>query len=209
MEALIENKKSGKFIFQDGSKVFFTSDTHFGHENIIKWCNRPYSSVEEMNESLIENWNSTVEPDDTVFHLGDFAFGGAELWKEVLTRLNGKIYLILGNHDEKNFRESYREYFEGISWQMKLRIEGRSIYLNHCPFLCYGGSYRTPENAVWQLHGHTHEMQGENLGEDYPRLQYRFPYQYDVGVDFNNYKPISFTELCKKIEKKVHEYSLG
>jgi calcineurin-like phosphoesterase family protein len=55
---------------------------------------------------------------------------------------------------------------------------------------------------VWQFHGHTHEMQGENLGEDYPRLQYRFPFQYDVGVDFNDYRPISFTEICKKIREK-------
>ena len=94
-------KKSGNFIYPDGNKVYFTSDTHFGHENIIKWCRRPYSSVEEMNEKLIENWNSVVGPDDIVFHLGDFAFGGSGLWKEVLSRLNGKKYLIIGNHDEK------------------------------------------------------------------------------------------------------------
>ena len=208
MEALIENKKSGKFIFEDGSKVFFTSDTHFGHENIIKWCNRPYSSVQEMNEALIENWNSTIGPEDTIFHLGDFAFGGSGLWKDVASKLNGKKHLIVGNHDEKNLKDGFRYLFESINWQLKIRVENRAIYLNHVPFLCYGGTYRSPESAVWQFHGHTHEMQGENLGEDYPRLQYRFPFQYDVGVDFNNYKPISFTELCKKIEKKVYEYSL-
>jgi calcineurin-like phosphoesterase family protein len=202
---LIHDKKSGEFIYPDGSKVFFTSDTHFGHKNIIEWTRRPFDNVEEMNETLIENWNSVVGPDDVIYHLGDFAFGGSSLWKDVCSRLNGKKYLIIGNHDEKNLKDGFRVYFEDILWQAKLRVEGRSIYLNHFPFLCYGGTYRRPEDAVWQFHGHTHEMQGENLGEDYPRLQYRFPFQYDVGVDFNDYKPISFTEICEKIEKKIQE----
>lgn len=202
---LIHDKKSGDFTYPDGSKVFFTSDTHFGHKNIIGWTRRPFDSIEEMNEALIKNWNSVVGEDDVIYHLGDFAFGGSSLWKDVCSRLNGKKYLIIGNHDEKNLRNGYRDYFEDILWQAKLRIEGRSIYLNHFPFLCYGGTYRKPEDVVWQFHGHTHEMQGENLGEDYPRLQYRFPFQYDVGVDFNDYKPISFTEICKKIEKNIQE----
>lgn len=206
MAATIDNKKSGEFIHPDGSKVFFTSDTHFGHSNIITWCNRPFKDVHEMNEALIENWNSTVGPDDVIYHLGDFAFGGSGFWKSIVERLNGKKYLILGNHDEKNIRDGFKVYFEGgIHWQQKIRVEGRAIYLNHCPFLCYGGTYRSESDIVWQFHGHVHEMQGKNLGEDYPRLQYRFPFQYDVGVDFNDYKPISFTEICKKIEQKNQE----
>lgn len=206
MAATIDNKKSGEFIHPDGSKVFFTSDTHFGHSNIITWCNRPFKDVQEMNEALIENWNSTVGPDDVIYHLGDFAFGGSGFWKSIVERLHGKKYLILGNHDEKNVRDGFKAYFEGgIHWQQKIRVEGRAVYLNHCPFLCYGGTYRSESDVVWQFHGHVHEMQGKNLGEDYPRLQYRFPFQYDVGVDFNDYKPISFTEICKKIEQKNQE----
>lgn len=69
--------------------TFFTSDTHFGHANIIRFCKRPFENVEEMNEALIENWNKVVSDDDTVFHLGDFAFGGSNVWKEIIPRLKG------------------------------------------------------------------------------------------------------------------------
>lgn len=84
--------------------VWFTSDTHFWHENIIRFCNRPFSSIQEMNEELIRRWNETVPEEGVVFHLGDFAFGGAKEWNEVMFRLNGKIYLILGNHDMKQMK---------------------------------------------------------------------------------------------------------
>lgn len=99
----------------DGDKVFFTSDTHFNHANIIDFCKRPFGSVEEMNEALIANWNRVVSKDDIIFHLGDFCFGGSEVWNSILDRLNGKIYLILGNHDIQNFRPSYFERFEHVA----------------------------------------------------------------------------------------------
>jgi calcineurin-like phosphoesterase family protein len=98
--SLFQNKFSGE-------NLFFTSDTHFFHEGIIKFCNRPFESVEEMNETLIRNWNETVPKDGTVFHLGDFAFGGWREWMSAYNRLNGKIYLILGNHDLKNAKQGF------------------------------------------------------------------------------------------------------
>ena len=79
----------------DASKVFFTSDTHFYHGNIIRFCNRPFKDVEVMNETIISNWNNTVRQDDIVFHLGDFCLGGSAEWTKILDRLNGKIYLII------------------------------------------------------------------------------------------------------------------
>ena len=93
-----ESKMNYKF---DGSKVYFTSDTHFYHSNIIGFCKRPFKNVEDMNETLIENWNRVVSQDDIVFHLGDFCMGGSHEWTKILNRLNGKIYLTLGNHDLK------------------------------------------------------------------------------------------------------------
>ena len=82
------------------SKIYVTSDTHFSHANIIKYCNRPYSSIEEMNQSLVENWNSVVNKNDLVIHLGDFAWGRTiQSIKQHLDKLNGNKILILGNHD--------------------------------------------------------------------------------------------------------------
>lgn len=74
-----------------GENLFFTSDTHFYHESIIRFCNRPFETVEEMNETLIQNWNDTVPADGIVFHLGDFAFGGSKEWNGILDRLNGQM----------------------------------------------------------------------------------------------------------------------
>ena len=174
--------------------TFFTSDTHFGHANIIKLNNRPFSNVEEMNEKLVENWNSVVSDNDTVFHLGDFAFGGSTLWNSIIPRLKGKIYLIIGNHDRKNLRQGYMDKFVAVVPQMQIQIEKKSIYLNHYPFLCYGGTYRNPEDTVWQLFGHVHSGPG-STGADVERLKYLFPTQYDVGVDNNDYKPVSFQQI--------------
>lgn len=154
-----------------------------------------------MNEKLIENWNKVVPENGTVFHLGDFAFGGSALWNSIIPRLNGRIYLILGNHDRKNIRQGYIDKFVDVVPQMQIDIEGRSIYLNHYPFLCFGGSYRD-ENAVWQLFGHVHSGPHSG-GLDCDRLGVLFPYQYDVGVDNNNYTPISWSEVKIKIQNQI------
>lgn len=86
------------FNFDSGNNLFFVSDTHFFHKNIIDFCNRPFSSVEEMNEAIINNWNNVVSPNDYVFHLGDFCFGGSPAWDKCLDSLNGRKFLVLGNH---------------------------------------------------------------------------------------------------------------
>lgn len=185
----------------DGSKVYFTSDTHFNHANIIGFCNRPFKNVEEMNEALIENWNRVIGDDDIVFHLGDFCLGGSAEWTKVLDRLNGKIYLIMGNHDMKNLRQGYTNRFELITMQMHIEIGKQKIYLNHYPFLCYGGAYKD----TWQLFGHVHTS-NNNTGKDKSRLEYLFPTQYDVGVDNNDFTPVSFEQVKNIIKKQVEDY---
>lgn len=191
---------SEKKIKYSPDHTFFTSDTHFGHANIIRFCNRPFQNVEEMNEVLIENWNKVVSKDDTVFHLGDFAFGGSSVWNSIIPRLNGHINLIIGNHDRKNLRQGYMSYFDMVVPQLQIEIEDTSIYLNHYPFLCYGGSYR----GVWQLFGHVHSGPGAD-GLDISRLRVLLPTQYDVGVDNNNFTPISYREVKNKIEAQKNE----
>ena len=149
-----------------------------------------------MNEELIKRWNEKVKPSDIIFHLGDVVFGGSELWNRIMPQLNGHKILILGNHDEKNFREGYTKYFETISYQLKLSIEKYSIYLNHYPFLCFAGAYRNPKTI--QLYGHVHS--GPNsFGLDTDRLKNCFSSQYDVGVDNNNFYPISWEEVKQKV----------
>lgn len=180
-------------------QVYFTSDTHFGHENIIRYCNRPFRNAEEMNAELIRRWRETVPEDGIVFHLGDFAHGNARLWNDILSALTGRKYLILGNHDMKALRQGYMGRFEHVAQQMTIRVGGQAIVLNHNPFLCYGGSYRD----VWQLFGHVHSGLASHTGLDHPRLKMLFPLQYDVGVDNNDFRPISFAEVKAKIEGQV------
>ena len=183
--------------FEKAERLFFTSDTHFGHRNIIKYCQRPFSCIEEMDDALIANWNRVVGKDDIIFHLGDFAMGGSAEWSRLLQKLNGKIYLILGNHDLKTIGAGFSR-LEGVAMQMLINVKGQIIYLNHYPFLCYGGAYRN----TWQLYGHVHTCPA-NRGLDVPRLKMLMSMQYDVGVDNNNYRPISFEQVKKIIRNQI------
>ena len=139
-------RRKGVIKFSRDEKVWFTADTHFGHRNILKYCCRPFFDVEEMNETLINNWNRVVGEDDVVFHLGDFSVGGAAEWTSLLDRLNGRIFLVLGNHDMNNVDQGFMKRFEEVSMQMLISVGKKRIYLNHYPFLCYGGAYR----ETWQ-----------------------------------------------------------
>ena len=189
------------------SEVFFTSDTHFGHSNIIKYCARPFDTTNNMDEALINNWNAKVPKDGIVYHLGDFAWGSINYWEKIREQLNGEIILIYGNHDEKylNNKRMYKLFKEVIP-QKKIWINKIPIYMNHYPFLCFGGSYKGL-GATWQLFGHVHSNPRSEEGLDHKRLVNCFPTQYDVGVDNNNFTPISFDELHSYINNR--QMSLG
>lgn len=196
--------------FNDGEKIYFTSDTHFNHENIIKFCNRPYNSVAEMNNDMIEKWNNKVPKDALVFHLGDFAYGKFADTKEIRDKLNGKIILIKGNHDWKNNASSPTQekiLFENVYNQLLIKIDKRYVYLNHYPFLCYAGTYSDVENQYYQLFGHVHSRkQIQTIGKDDERLKYLFPTQYDVGVDNNDFTPLSWSDVDNIISYQVNYY---
>lgn len=167
--------------------MFFTSDTHFGHRNIIKYSNRPFASVEEMNEVLIQRWNEKVGPKDEVYHLGDVAFATSEKQtKEILDRLNGKIYLIKGNHEKLAL--TYRQRFEWIKDYHELKIKDDSfergrqkVILFHYAIREWNGKYR----GTYQLYGHSHG----NLPDD-PHAQ-----AFDVGTDCHDYYPLAWEEV--------------
>lgn len=189
---------------KDANNVFFTSDTHFNHQNIILYCNRPFDTIEEMNEKLVQNWNEKIPVGSTVFHCGDFALGGSEAWNKILPRLNGQIHLILGNHDIKNFRQGYASSFASVQEQLTIDIGKKRLILTHFPLLCYHGTWGTEQNC-WNIHGHVHLCKNEfdNSGKDFERMKLTFPTQYDVGVDLNDYAPISFEELKERIEYQI------
>ena len=129
-------------------KIFAISDTHFGHSKIIEYCNRPFANVEEMDQKLIKNWNETVSNNDIILHLGDFALCGKERIKEIVSKLNGKKILILGNHD--NYSEQfYRD--AGFHTVSRFPILYNDFYLlSHAPLTL---SDKLPYASIY---GHVH-----------------------------------------------------
>lgn len=162
--------------------VWFTSDTHFGHANVIRYSSRPFAGVEEMDEALITNWNSVVRPGDRVYHLGDFAFCRPERAAGIVGRLTGQKYLVFGNHDKRlredaGFKSSWiwARDLEGIT------VADQRIVLCHYAMLTWNQSHR----GAWMLHGHSHGT----LREDPHSLR------IDVGVDPMGYHPVSFDRV--------------
>ena len=189
-----------KWIIPNNEKVFLTSDTHFSHNKIIEFCKRPFSSVEEMDNTLINNWNKVVPKDGIVFHLGDFCFKGSQRWKQLFEQLNGKIILIKGNHDER-MQDSILNNFLHVTYQMRVQYKGKWIYLNHYPFACYSETYRP--DKTYQFHGHTHLNNRENSGKDVEICKGLFKTQLDVGVDNNNFYPITFDKALQQVENQL------
>lgn len=111
--------------------IYFIADTHFNHENIIKYCDRPFSNAKEMNEYIIQKWNSVVKEDDIVYHLGDVGFGTTEMLKKLISRLNETKILLRGNHDFKRGVNGWKEV--GFSEVYKKRIELGNLILTHEP----------------------------------------------------------------------------
>jgi len=163
-------------------KIFFTADTHFGHSNIIKYLNRPFVDVNDMNDTLIKNWNKVVPKDGIVYHLGDVGF--FDFWDNVetfLSNLNGKIRLIKGNHDWKYDWFSCLNYVKSLD---TIVINGLPIVLCHYAMKIWDRKHY----GALHLFGHSHgTVQGE-------------PRSMDVGVDSNNFTPISYKQVLDKLE---------
>lgn len=187
---------------KDAEKIFFTSDTHFQHINIIKYCRRPFKDIEENDEEIIRRWNKKIPEDGTVFHLGDVAFGDSKKVDKILKRLNGKIYLIIGNHDWRRIVNEHAWRFEIMTQQINMKIGKRHIILNHYPMLTFSGAWRGTD-ATYQLFGHVHTSPYTDEGLDQQRMKYLFTSQYDVGVDNNNFTPVSWTEVSQIINNQM------
>ncbi len=167
-------------------KIYFTADIHFGHKNIIKYCNRPYSDVHEMNKALTDNWNSVVSDNDIVYQLGDFAFG---TFDKYIHRLNGTIISIRGNHDRVRQMRKFGKWHQTIDFE----YDGVRFLLNHKPILPGDKDSDVhldvdQDDYDWILCGHVHEKwitNGKNI---------------NVGVDVWGFKPVSIDQIMELIK---------
>ncbi len=133
---------------------YFISDLHFGHANVIKFDNRPFKDVEEMNEKLIRNWNETVTKKDVIYILGDFIWGTNKQWLEIVPRLKGRKILIRGNHDLKKMPAQLKNMFEAVYNYKEIKEDGYRICMSHYPMLLYPGSHG---DKTLMFCGHVHQ----------------------------------------------------
>lgn len=176
--------------------IFFTSDHHFGHNNIIRFTDRPFASVEEMDETLISNWNERVQPGDDVYHLGDVGLCKPDELDAILSRLNGNIHLIVGNHEYSALRCKERfawtkDYYELNVPDEDVKGGKQKIVLLHYAMRVWNKSH----HGSFHLYGHSHG----SLPDD-PKMQ-----SIDVGVDSHNFYPISYHEVKEIMKQKEWE----
>lgn len=163
--------------------VLFTADSHWSHANILRYCHRPFKTVGEMDAALVQNWNTVVRPEDTVYHLGDFTFIDHEKY---LKRLNGTVHLVLGNHDKRT--SALAAGFASVSDYKEVTADGQLIVLCHYAFRVW----RKSHHGSWHLYGHSHGA----LPDDPRSLS------FDVGVDCWDYTPVSIPQIRERMAKK-------
>ena len=176
--------------------TFFTSDTHFNHQNIAgkavsQWGSgyRNFNSVEEMNETLIKNWNSKITANDVVYHLGDVAFATTELAAPILKRLNGIIFLCIGNHEKAALGPSCRNRFAGVCDVRSVKVGEQRLWLSHYAHRVWDKSH----HGVWHLYGHSHGTLPDDPSSN----------SFDIGVDCHNFFPLEFEEVKQVMSKKT------
>jgi len=181
----------------DSKKLFFISDPHLGHANIIKYTNRPFESVEEMSDVIISNWNKRLNEESDIFVLGDFFFKTKNSTiKWLLEKLvYNRMYLVIGNHDHRGALGAryLREYFTDIADRYEIRVDDdevsydfQTIILDHYPMLSWNHKHR----GAWHLYGHVHGT-----------IEHPDPNTLEVCVEqpYMNYTPISYEEVKSEI----------
>lgn len=186
--------------------IFFASDYHLGHHNVIKYDNRPFKDVEEMHSTLLKNWNSVVGEQDIVFYLGDLSFGKSDLSKWFTHSINGKIHFILGNHDKmKDITKLNR--FESIhpyGCEIWIKDEDtksargsdgyQQLILSHYPIL----SWNRAHHGSWHLHGHSHQsLTKSEIGKEYYKRKV-----IDIGCNGWDYTPQSYQQIKDVMSKR-------
>ncbi len=202
--------------------IYFTADWHLFHDNILKFCHRPFKDITEMTEKLIKNYNSTVPENGFCYFMGDMGKGPFDEFRKIISSLNGTKFFIMGNHDKKSYGFFYKAGFSAVMHSAVIYIGQSRVSLSHCPLIgryrentgnmagavygdnWYGESreknfqYTIEANADFHLHGHCH---APNDGNSKP-LEGN---QYDIGVDANGFRPVSIS----KIGFLIDEYKRG
>ena len=164
-------------------RIFITSDHHFCHERIISICGRPFADVEEMNETLASRWNSVVGKNGVVYHLGDFCLGNREQIQGWFKRLNGRIRLIVGNHDRYKPRDYLAVGFDRV-YEYPICVRG-FYWLSHAPMFL-------PVNSCYaNVHGHIHQA------------DYSDSFHFNACVEKTDYAPVLFDDVVGIFEEKL------
>ena len=176
--------------------IYFTADTHFCHFNVIKLCKRPFSTIEEMHNTLIQNWNTVVNKKDEIYILGDFLYKGNGIKaNEILQQLNGRKYLLKGNHDQFITEKSFdKSNFEWIKDYFVLNYQKKKIVLFHYPIFEWDGYFK----GAIHLYGHVHN--NRNDVEQQNEFTVLGKMAINVGVDVNNFTPIDIQTIFKMTE---------
>jgi calcineurin-like phosphoesterase family protein len=161
--------------------MYFTSDQHFGHAAARSFYRRPFSSITEMDRVMIDRWNSEVEPEDELWHLGDFAVRQSpERVASLLKVLNGRKHLVVGNNDDAAVTNC--DGWQSVQPYAEVTVDGTRLVLCHYPFR----TWRDMSKGAINLHGHSHG-----------RLK-PLPHQFDVGVDVRDFQPVRLAEIIGK-----------
>ena len=208
--------------------TYFTSDTHFGHKNIIKYSNRPFVDFFQMDWTIVDNWNKTVGPTDVVYHLGDTALGDSSRWDEIFKSLNGYKVLVVGNHDRifagekprqrEKWDEKYHEWFDEVYDNFKgLPIGVASdgigheftVNLSHFPYDgdSHGGDryvdYRLKDEGRILIHGHTHAEYHKHGEAARVSRSAKGTLQIHVGMDAWHYKVVPEARVLDLIRENL------
>lgn len=183
------------------SEIWFTSDLHLMHNKEFLYGPRGFSNETDMCETIVENWNKVVKPEDIVYDLGDIALSDVQTAAKYIRKLNGRHMWIYGNHDTKNKMEYLITYcynqLYGRGWAECIKYGKLSLYLSHYPTLTANFDDKHFNQHVINLHGHTHQQTNW--------LQLDNPFMYHVGMDSHNCMPVHIDEVVADIKNKWNE----
>ncbi|MCR5237801.1 MAG: hydrolase [Lachnospiraceae bacterium] len=172
--------------------ILYTSDLHFGHSNVIGFDHRPFGDIDEMDHVLIELWNGRVQPDDTVYIVGDFCYRSEHPAEWYLRQLKGHKFLILGNHDKPILSNpNALHYLEGVDKMMHVKDGEHHVSLCHFPIVEWNGYFR----GSYHIYGHIHNRKDEAY-----EVMKKKDRALNAGCMINNYTPASFNELVRNNE---------